>query len=241
MKRITKILIVLGVILAIIVAVFTTIHFKDKAIADARMELRKEIIKNDSLQQLTEVLYTKRVADTLKIGELKRLSDSLKLQLSKPKVVGTIKIKPKDQKGDIDVIVVKDSTFSIEDHYPNKENAFVSYFATVDTKTEKGVGEFKFTEFSIDFGITENKDGTYSLNTAVPEYMKVNSISVQSLPMAPTKIDNFGILLGAGVGKDFNDNSTFLKVGTDFRFKKTYIGVEGTTNRTISTGIKFEF
>lgn len=234
------------IVVAILVALITfqaTSYFTNKKVEKAKLELRKERIKNDSLVQISESLYSKLVADTLALRELRKINDSLELELETPVVVTRVVAAPKDKETTIDDIAVTDSTFTFTDYYPEKEDAFVTYSAEVDTKSKTGKGEFKFKEIELSLGIGQNEDGTYSLNTKVPEFLTINNIQVQGTPLEPLqeKPDNFGLILGAGVGQDFRDDSMFGKIEAGIRFKKVYLDLEAATNQTISTSLKFEF
>lgn len=241
MKTLNKILMVLGAVLLILATFFITDHIKEKKLEKQRLELRKQILKNDSLVQINEGLYTKRIADTLKISQLRKLNNILQLELEDPKVIVVTKVQPKDQEKEVDSIIVKDNLVSIKDYYPDKENPFITYSADVNFETQKGEGKFSFKELNLNFGVTQNKDGTYSLNSSVPDFINVTDITVQSLPLTPKKVDNFGWLAGAGIGQDFRDQSQYLTLNAGIRFRKLYLEVQGSTNNTLSTNIKFEF
>jgi len=241
MKPITKTLYTIGLIVVALLTVFITNNVKNNQLAKQKLELRKQIIKNDSLQKLADGLYTKRVADTATIKDLRQLNDSLKLELKNPKVVVVTKIQPKDQEGEVDSVSVEQDSISITDYYPDKDNPFVSYFAKIDIPTQKGIGKFSFNEFDLNLGITQNKDGTYSLNTQLPEFMTVNSINVQSLPMDIPKPDNFGWLLGVKGNYSFEDQSLGYEVIGGIRFKKVNVITTANTQKQVGAGLIFEF
>lgn len=241
MKNLTKILIGIIFIMALIFG-FTRNSYKNK-IDKLNNKVRTSIIAKDSLKELSEGLYTKLVADTLTKRELRHKIDSLQLALKDPKIVTEIKIVIKEIEKPVDGFVVKDSVVTINDTYPNKENPFVNYNASLNLITKKGVGKFKFTPFKIDLAIGRNKDGTYKINSKVPEFMEITSLDVTATPISPAedKKDNFGILLGPSIGRDFRSKETFFGLGVDMRIHKFYIGVQGNTNGTASGGIKIEF
>jgi hypothetical protein len=98
-----------------------------------------------------------------------------------------------------------------------------------------------FSDVKIDLAISQNKDGTYEANMKAPNFIQINSLDVQSTPIEPIKVDNFGILIGGGYGKDFGTGINYLEVGGGIRLKKFYIELEGNTNKQADIGIKFEF
>jgi hypothetical protein len=248
MRNQWKIILILAVFILTSFKVMVT-HYKNK-LAKVNLELRKEIIKGDSLTIIKDGLYTKLVADTLTKKQLRKKIDSLDLELENPKVITEIVFVPKYIEKEIDGIVVKDSIIDIVDNYPTKESPFVTYKATIDVKKGTGVGSFKFTPIKMDLAIGQNKDGTYKLNTKVPDFISVSSVNVVALPMdteLDPKKDNFGVLFGLGVGTnldkvyDLYEEDLFFKASVDLRIRKFYIGVEAATNKTVSGGIKVEF
>lgn len=239
--KLNSILIIVVVILIALGGFKLGEHIQNKKTEETRLELRKQIIKADSLTKLKEGLYRKLVADTMTIAQLRRQADSLKLELKNPKIVIKTVYKFKEIEKPIDGIVVKDSTLEVNDAYPNKTNPFVKYFAKINLKTNAGVGKFTFEPLNINLGIEQNADGTYGLNSSVPDFINISSIDVTALPLDPVRTDNFGILLGAGLGQDFNDNSNFFVISSGIRYKKVILDIQGTSNKTLSSTLKFEF
>ena len=230
---------VLVIVVALIVFKATT-WFNQGKISRAENILKKELLKNDSLIKINDGLYTKLVSDTSTVKDLRELSDSLKLKLDNPKIITRVVFIPKKIEKQVDKIFIRDSIITIEDNYPDSINPFITYFATINIKSNKSCGTFSFTSLEINLGIGQNKDGTYYINTKLPEFLEVSDIDVQALPKVYIKPDNFGVILGTGLGKDYNTSSTFMYVGAGIRFKKTYIEVGGSTNQSIYGGIKFE-
>jgi len=241
MKLVKKISILIIVILLIIGGIKLGTTFYNKGKEEANIILRKERLKNDTLVKLNEGLYTKLVADSLTKKELNHLNDSLKLKLKNPKTITKIVFVPKEIEKDIDNVVQTDSTITINDYYPHKENKFVEYSANIDKVTGKGKGKFSWTPIEFSLGVTENEDGTYSLNTKVPEFMTVTGVHVYSRPIEPTKIDNFGWLIGGGIGTSFKDGNSYYKLSGGVRIKKFYVDIDLGTNGTSELGIKIEF
>lgn len=236
-----KVLFTIGAVLAVLATFFITSNIKDRQLEAQKQELRKEILRNDSLVKINDELYSKRVADTATIRQLKRLNDSLNLELKNPKVIVITKLQPKDQEGPIDSVDVSNDLVTVEDHYPDQDNPFVSYFGRIDLTTKSGEGTFKFRELHLDLGITQNNDGTYSLNTKVPDFMVVNSVDVTSLPMDTEKPDNFGWLLGVKGNYSFEDQNVGYEIIGGIRYKKVNIITSANTHKQVGAGLIFEF
>ena len=229
-------------IIAVILITFkgASMYYAKQNEAD-KIALKKAKIKNSELTKIEEGLYTKLAADTLTINQLKKVNDSLGLKLENPEIVTVVKWKYKEVEKPVDSVTVKDSSLIIVDSYPSKENTFVTYRADINKFTGKGLGKFSFTPQEIRLGIGQNEDGTYSVNTGVPDYLVVTGIDVQALPMETSKVDNFGWIVGARIGQDFTDLSKYFKVNGGIRYKKLYISVGAGTNGTVEGGIDIEF
>lgn len=230
----------------IFILFFGSIFFYQKVFVEPKIErlqtqLRTAKIKEDSLRKVKEGYYKKLVADTLTQIELNKIVDSLELLTENPKIVEVIKIVPKEVEKEVDKVVVKDSTLEIEDFYPNKENPFIRYNSKINLLTQKGKSKFTPYPFDIVLSIGQKEDGTFELDSKLPEIFNVTDIQVQATPMTPEKKDNFGILLGAGGGKNFHLQDPYIRVNTGIRYKKTYLQLGGNTNNTADLTLTFEF
>jgi hypothetical protein len=237
-------LILIGILLLLIAGLYFGNEYYKNKLEEAQEETRREKIRTSELTQINEGLYTKLAADTLKIRELRKLSDSLQLELENPEVVTVVKWKIKYLEKPVDGIVVKDSTMSLVDTYPDSLKPFVTYRLKVDLKKWVGTGSWDFTPQEIVLGIGQNEDGTYSVNTKVPEFLSITGLDVSSLPMKTKKPDNFGWLLGVKGGKNFLDNNNLYGVSGGIRYKKIYLDTDvlvGQEQAIGLIGIKFEF
>lgn len=240
MKKTTLILI--GVIVLLIMVGFFGKNYYDSKLQTANNKNRTLLISKDSLQKVAEGHYTKLVADTLKQRELNKIIDSLSIKLdAKPKVVTVIEYTPQPKDTETEVTEVTKDSVSIKDYYPNKIDPFIKYSSKISLKTEVGRGRFDFNPFNLSLIVSQKEDGTYRLDTKVPEWLEVNDIQVQSTPLTPTKPDNFGWILGASYGKDYSDFSNYLRLNGGFRFKKFYVIGGASTNKNIDIGINLEF
>lgn len=217
-------------------------HIKSKELEEKEAQIKKYKIKNDSLVQVSPGVYKKLVADTLTKSQLEKKVDSLKLELKNPKIVEVIKFEPEPIEGkEIDKVKVKDTTITIEDTYPDKEEPFITYTANVNIKTGLGKSDWNFEEQELRLGIGENKDGTYQVKTKVPEWLKITAIDIESQPMKEQEIDNFGFLFGAGYGQNLTTSEEYLNLQGGVRYKRTYLFLNAGTNNTINGTLTFEF
>lgn len=185
--------------------------------------------------------YQKLVADTLNKREITKLAkEIIELKNRKPIIIQKTVLQPKDTiKVTEKIYLDKDSLF-IEDYYPNKENYFLKYSNKISLKDSVGLSNFKFKPLNINIVITEN-NGVFEADIKTPEYLKINKIDIQSEPLEIPKKDNFGILVGTGYGKNFQDNKNYINGNVYIRYKKIYLGLEGNTNNQSLIGVKVEF
>lgn len=218
-------------------------YFADKQLQEARLELKKERIKNDTLKKVTDGLYTKLAADTLTIRDLKRVSDSLSLELKKPAEIVYIQAKPQDKEADtVDVVVVKDTTVTIEDFYPQKETFFVRYTSSINTKRGVGESKWNFQPISISIGLEENKDGTWKSNIKVPEFLTISKVDVLSKPRNSFEnVDNFDFIMGGGLSKNFLQDQTNVRANIGLRYKDFIIIAGATTDAQTDITLNYQF
>lgn len=236
----TLILVIL--ILLLLGGGFIGYNYMNNKVEDARIDLRKERIKNDTLQILADGQARKLVADTLTKKQLRKKVDSLQIAYDgKPVTITQIVVTPKDSKKEIDSIIIGNEEIKVVDFYPQKDNYFVKYSNTINTLTKEGNSNWKFGKINLDLLITQKKDGTYEANMKAPAFIAINSLDVQSQPIDPIVSDNFGVLLGAGYGRDFGLGTDYLRVDGGIRFKKTYLMIGGNTNKQADIGLKYEF
>jgi len=236
------IIIIIFAILACIATFKITSYFKDRHIEDTEAKYHAQLLRNDSLVKIKDGLYEKHVADSLTQRDLNRLIDSLKIP-----VKGTVKqitrlaFQPKTQDTKIDSIKVENDSIHFEDFYPQKKDYFTKYEGKLNTATKSGKGKFSFSPQNINLVITQEADKSYKVTAGVPEYFNITGLDVQSLPIKEPEINNWGTLLGGGLGKDFKDNSWYLKVGGGIRYKKVILQLSGATNKTVDVSTLIEF
>lgn len=232
---------ILIIIFLIGLGVFVSNYFNGKTLEKVKIELNKERIKNDTLIQLSPTLYKKLLADTLTKRKLKRLSDSLKLELENPKVVEVIKFLPAEVKEkEIEVIKIKDTIITTIDYYPKEEGYFIKHSSTINTKTSKGETDWAFSEQEVRLGIDQNKDGTYVVKTKVPEYLKITGIDVQSQPTEKEGQDNYGVILGAGYNKNLENKKEGIQASLGYRFNRVILLGNISTNNTLGVTINYQ-
>lgn len=233
------------IILAIIACIATfkiTSYFKDRNVENAEAKYHAQLLRNDSLVKIKDGLYEKHVADSLTQRDLNKLVDSLKIP-----VKGTVKqitrlaFKPKTQDTKIDSIKVENDSIHFEDFYPQQKDYFTKYEGKLNTATKSGKGKFSFSPQNINLVITQEADKSYKVTAGVPEYFNITGLDVQSLPIKEPEINNWGWLLGGGAGKDYREDSVYLKAAGGIRYKKIQVQFAGNTNKTVDVTTLIEF
>ncbi len=139
-------------------------------------------------------------------------------------------------KSQIDTLIPKikvtDSSLHINvmDYYPDKEDYFVRYegYVHLDLKGAKNnsyvpvlAREFSFRPMDINVVLTEDELGGWNSYVDAPNFIRLKSIQVKSLPAeqyVPT-VPRIKMLLGAGIGSIYGQGSyMFLSGGV--RYKK---------------------
>lgn len=234
-----------GVLLVGVMALFLVQRkCAEDTIYKLRDSLKKEKIKNDTLEQINDVQYRRAIADTATERQLRKKIDSLKIVVEgKPKEVYITKfvIKELEVAGETQIM---DSLIKSRGYYPQKDDYFARVDVEIKTKTSETKYNFKFNPIDVSMVISEGKDGVFKADVKVPPFISIGQIDIVALPRETEedkdKVSNFGFLVGGGAGHDYKTGETFGRVSGDIRYKKFYIGVGAGTNQTIDAGIKIE-
>lgn len=208
-------------------------------------ELRKEKLKRDTLQKINEGLYSKLIADTLKKKELEKEIKELGIKLKEALAVGEIELQPETIIKEVIDTVYIDSlkrTAYIKDFYPDKEEVFVEYSANIDIEKGTTSSRWEFRPIPINIVMGYNDKNELVVLSKVPEYIKINNLSLQSRPQEKTKKKTFGWITGVGAGIDLDNKYKYLTLNTGIRISKSYLMIGAGTNNniqlTFSTEIK---
>lgn len=239
-NKILKILIIVLGILA-----FTFWYQKgqaEKREFQTQQQLRKKTIAEDSIKKVSDGYYQKLVADTLTSKELKRLAERIvDLENREPVSVTKTVIQPVKIIKETDSITREGDSISITDFYPNKVNPFLKYTNNFSLVTNKGNSFFDWNPITLTEVVTKKNDGLYQIDFLAPEFIKVNSIDIQTEPMAKPIPDNWGTVIGIEYGKNLETKTNVFEINAYQRYKKIYFGGAISTNKDLKGGIKFEF
>lgn len=243
MKTENKIIVALIILILLLLGAWLWDRSSLKAdVAQAQQEVRLEKLRSAKLEKISSVQSRKIIADSLTQRDLNKRVKELGIALdAKPKIVWKTKFVIKEIEKEVDSIKIDSNSVEIEDFYPQKENYFIRYQNKIDLLTSKGVSNWSFNPIEISGAISQRKDGLYTIDFKHPDFLEIESIDVQATPLTVPKPDNFGILLGAGAGKDFRSGEVYGRISGGLRFKKIYVIVGGNTNQSVDGGVNFEF
>jgi predicted RND superfamily exporter protein len=237
------------IVLIIIVILF---YFKNQKIQkDLHNEIQlanKEIVKLDTLKKERDGQYAKLVNyfenDKSLKKELKKHNKELSNLISKQNErilmlnKSIITLESSVNSGQISKDPSDSSIINLDISYPNSNDPFIKWKGKVFTETNSYAGEWTFGKLPIYMILTETKRGLWNSRIVGPNWLKVDSIYVNSLPPSDFgKSDNLSkieLILGGGyltsltpetpkgimigVGAQYKNSSLILNYGSISNF-----------------------
>lgn len=220
-------------------------------------ELKKSIIKNDSLIKEAEGQYSKLVnyynnERQLK-NELKKINESLykiinkqnERILSLTQAVITLKGEINEGLGKINSIDT--NLIDLELKYPQSDKKpFITWIGKINRITTKYYGEWSFNKMPLNIILTEEKRGLWKTRIVGPEWLIIDSLVINSLPIEeynPIKQSNIQFLIGGGYIKSLSLNGTdaaSFGIGISL-FNNHNIILNATTNKELGINYYFKF
>lgn len=127
--------------------------------------------------------------------------------------------------------------------YPNEGENFITWEGYVNRKNAFYKGEWKFGKLPLQVIMTETDRGIWKSRLVGPEWLVVDSMEINSLPIPiPEKQSNFGVLLGGGYVRSLASNGTNgISIGGGLKFKSHYLILNATTNKEIGFSYFYNF
>lgn len=255
-KRDRFYLMMIGGLILVVLFLAWRVGGKNKKIDDVAEELKRSIIENDSLKKEENGRYAKLVdyykTDKDLKTELKESNSDLykviKKQneriLSLTSAVITLQGQVSEGVGQINPNDTNKIDLSLK--YPNDNNPFINWVGNVDKKTAYYKGEWVFGKLPLQIVLTEEKRGIWKSRLVGPEWLIVDSMSINSLPpekytaTTPRKLQ---FLVGGGYNKSLVVNGPrSLSVGLGLNlFDKHNIIVNTNTNKEIGINYYYKF
>jgi hypothetical protein len=119
--------------------------------------------------------------------------------------------------------------------YPNEGDTFITWDGYVNRNNAFYSGNWEFGKLPLQVIMTETDRGLWKSRLVGPEWLLVDSIEVNSLPL-PTieKKSNFGLFLGGGYVNSFDPNGVnAVSIGGGIKFKDHRLLINATTNKEI--------
>lgn len=120
-------------------------------------------------------------------------------------------------------------------NYPSDGDSFITWNGYVNRNNAFYSGNWNFGKLPLQVVMTETDRGLWKSRLIGPDWLLVDSIEINSLPL-PTieEQGNLSLILGGGYIKSFDPNGiNAVSIGGGVRFKDHKIIVNATTNREI--------
>lgn len=218
-------------------------------------ELKKSIISNDSLVKEAEGRYVKLVNYYNTENDLKE-----QLKESNKELYNVIK---KDGEKILSltkaIIVLQDQVNSgfgsinssdtnkinLNLKYPNDIDPFIKWDGSINRKTAYYNGKWSFGHLPLQIVLTEEQRGLWKSRLIGPDWLKVDSMTINSLPnkdYCDNELKKLQFLIGAGYIKSLTNQSNAISVGTGVSFNgKHNILLKATTNKEVGVSYYYNF
>lgn len=178
-------------------------------------------IENDSLKQVNETQYKKLIDDRLTRKELRQIINELGIKdVPKPEIVVVTEYKIKEVTKSVDKIEYVNGKVEVEDYYPNIEKPFIRY------SLKDSVSNFKFYPFEMAIVVSENRDGTWQVDSKVPDFISISKIEANAIRTKTERKRPF--IVGAGY-THYKDVNVF-EASIGVKVKNTFITGTATTD-----------
>jgi len=243
---------------AILVSAIVMLLFKNCQIqkgADREIdELKKSIIASDKLTKEANGRYVKLVDYYASQGDLmKELKESNKdlyrtIKKQDERLLSiTSSIITLDQKiveGFAETDPVDTNRLNLSLKYPDEKDPFVYWDGWVNKNTAAYKGTFSFGKLPIQIILTEDTRGLWKSRIVGPEWLKVDSLSIKSLPpeeYAQVKPKNLQWLLGGSYVYNMNTNGQGVGINFGLNlFDKHNLVLGANTLNQVSIGYTYK-
>jgi hypothetical protein len=223
-------------------AFYVTKCNSDKQTEELRAELHKNEIKMDTLKKISDTQYEKLVADTVTKRDMINILKAMEMDIKNPKIITRIEYKQKDVEKAMDNVTVQNDSVHIEDYYPSKEKQTLKYTGDISLVSKKGKGKFQFQPQKLDLVVSETDKGIWKATLKTDnEFVEVNSLDVQTLPVAGQKIKNWKYFGGAKYNTTSDKTTRSYEILGGFRYKKLNVIGSVNTNSQLGVGLMFDF
>ena len=246
---------IVGLILVILFLAWR-VGFNNKKFEDVADELKKSIIESDSLKKERDGQYAKLVnyysSDRDLKNEIKGSNEELYKTIKKQNerilslTSAVITLQGQVDKGFGKFNPNDSNKIDLALKYPNDGNPFINWNGNIDRKTAYYQGEWTFGKLPLQIVLTEEKRGLWKSRLIGPDWLIVDSMSINSLPpekyspVTPRKIQ---FLVGGGYNKSLSTTGPdAISVGFGLNlFDKHNIIVNTNTNKEVGVNYYYKF
>ena len=195
----------------------------------------KEVIRLDTLKKEADGQYAKLVdyyqtekdlreeisSKNKDLGKLIKEKDERILMLNNT----VVSLESQINSGEVAVNESDSTVIDLHLRYPNEDPAFINWRGSIFTSTQRYSGEWTFGRLPIQVILTETDRGLWNSRLVGPDWLRVDSIEVKSLPpqeiVKPEK-DNFGLYVGGGYLSSLQNNqSNGVTIGFGAQYKNS--------------------
>ena len=247
--------ILLVILLVIIIFLGWRINNINENSGDLQESLKKSIIMNDSLTKEADGRYAKLVNYYNTENDLKnQLKESNKelynvIKKENEKILSltnaVITLQGAVSEGFGKTDPTDSNKINLYLKYPNDNNPFIKWNGSIDKKTAFYKGDWSFGKLPLQVVLTEEKRGIWKSRLVGPEWLKVDSMTINSLPAEEyvnKEERNLQFLIGGGyIGSLSNSNNAVNISGGVNLFKKHFIMLNATTNKELGITYYYKF
>ena len=126
--------------------------------------------------------------------------------------------------------------------YPNDKEPFINWNGSVDKQSAFYKGEWTFGKLPLQIVLTEESRGLWKSRLVGPEWLKVDSMTINSLPPNDNNIRNLQFFVGGGYIKSLSNGPNGITIGGGLSFKgKHNLLLQATTNKELGLSYYYNF
>lgn len=187
--------------------------------------------------KLVDYFNTEKELNQLLKNENKKLYQLIKKQNETITMVNNsvLSLKSMVSEGFGEVNVQDTNLIDLTLKYPSESDNFISWDGYVNRNNAFYSGEWKFGRLPLQIILTETERGMWRSRLIGPDWLVVDSMEINSLPIPKLEEEGgFGLVLGGGYVRSFNpNNNNGISIGAGLRFKRHTLMINGTTNQEV--------
>jgi hypothetical protein len=257
MKELRQNAIFIGVLLLIFLLIESHCENQklQKDLKDQIAQNHRDILKADRTKKDNDGQYSKLVDFFKTQKELnqqlkeqnKQLYDRLTSQGERLLMINNSIISLRDEisQGDVEPDPIDSNIIKLDLKYPNSSESFINWNGKIDTKNLTYLGEWKFGKLPLQVILTETSNGMWSSKLIGPNWLIVDSMTVNSLPPSeiakPVEYTKLGWVFGGGYSKSLTDNQGAISVGGGLYYKNNVLVLNAMSNNYVGLHYYYRF